>query len=108
MNRSIRAIAVLFALLVSVPARADVLVLIHGYMGSAASWETSGVGAVLAANGWAPAGVQAGIQYLPGPGQEAPNRYYTVELPSLAPLMIQADQLQLELQQIAGRHPGEP
>ncbi len=108
MNRLFRNGAIFFALLLSLPARADVLVLIHGYMGSAASWELSGVNAVLEANGWARAGIQAGPQLIPGPGLKAKNKVYAVELPSLAPLMIQADQLQGELQQIAARHPGEP
>ncbi len=108
MKMPTRMLALCLILLSSLGARADVLVLIHGYMGSAASWEASGVSSALAANGWAPAGVQAGPRFLPGPGVEAGDKFYTVELPSLAPLTIQADQLQAELQQIAARHPGEP
>ena len=108
MNSLSRFIAIFLALLVSLSARADVLVLIHGYMGSAASWEASGINAVLEANGWSRAGIQAGPQLFPGPGIGAPNKVYAVELPSLAPMMIQADQLQAELQQIGARHPGEP
>jgi len=102
------AVVLFFALLLSLPIRADVLVLVHGYMGSATSWEASGINQVLQANGWARAGIQVGPQLIPGPGVKAKNKAYAVELPSLAPMMIQADQLQLALQQIAARHPGEP
>jgi len=108
MNSLSRFVVVIFALLISMSARADVLVLVHGYMGSAASWEASGINQVLEANGWARAGIQVGPQLIPGPGIKAKNKVYAVELPSLAPMMIQADQLQLALQQIAARHPGEP
>lgn len=41
----------------SAPLQADVAVLVHGYLGSASSWESSGVNAVLVANGWKRAGV---------------------------------------------------
>ena len=33
-------------------ARADVLVLVHGYLASADSWEISGINNLLDANGW--------------------------------------------------------
>ncbi|MCK7500220.1 MAG: hypothetical protein MZW92_65415 [Comamonadaceae bacterium] len=46
-------------------ARADVVVLVHGYLGDAASWEISGAGTALAANGWQRAGVV--ITGFPGP-----------------------------------------
>ena len=39
------------------PVRADILVLVHGYMADAGTWDVSGVTQVLAANGWQPAGV---------------------------------------------------
>ena len=87
------------------PARAEVLVLVHGYMGSAASWETSGVNAVLEANGWQRAGILAGPRLIPAPTKGEGNKAYAVELPSLAPMMIQADYLQAMLQQIRTWHP---
>ncbi|MES9858488.1 MAG: hypothetical protein ABW166_18075 [Sedimenticola sp.] len=106
----------LFALLsvcmVTLSVRADVLVLVHGYLGSALSWERSGVNAVLDANGWPRAGMltagPAGIQLLPAVTPvTGGNAVYAVELPSRAPMMIQADYLQAMLPQIAARHPDE-
>ncbi|OOZ36471.1 hypothetical protein [Solemya velesiana gill symbiont] len=97
--------------LFSLAAQADVLVLVHGYLGSAHSWETSGVNSMLEQNGWQRAGVvhaaPAGIQVIPGPGQQAANKVYSVELPSIAPLILQGQQLQLMLRGLAARHPGE-
>lgn len=106
--RSVRLI-VLLVLLVSAisPIRADVLVLVHGYMGSALSWETSGINALLEANGWPRGGVLAGPQLIPAAAKAAANRSYAVELPSLAPMLVQADQLQVMLQQISRMHPAE-
>ena len=93
--------------LVFAPVRAEVLVLVHGYMGSAASWETSGINRVLAENGWQRAGVFAGAHLIPGRAKGDGNKVYAAELPSLAPMMIQADFLQAMLQQVRSRHPGE-
>ncbi|MEJ1355199.1 MAG: hypothetical protein RPU34_17030 [Candidatus Sedimenticola sp. (ex Thyasira tokunagai)] len=104
--------AVVLISMMTFSVRADVLVLVHGYLGSAHSWETSGVNAVLNANGWPRAGMltagPAGVQLLPATITATEgNAVYAVELPSLAPMMIQADYLQVMLQQIAARHPGE-
>ncbi|MCW8907923.1 MAG: hypothetical protein OQL28_11800, partial [Sedimenticola sp.] len=43
--------------LVSCLAQAEVAVLVHGYLGSADSWEQSGVNSVLVAEGWKRAGI---------------------------------------------------
>lgn len=99
--------------LVSLTARADVLVLVHGYLGSAHSWEGSGVSAVLDANGWPRAGMlvggPGGIQLIPAVASPSgDNSVYAVELPSIAPMMVQADHLQAMLASIAQRHPDEP
>ncbi|MCB1758628.1 MAG: alpha/beta fold hydrolase [Gammaproteobacteria bacterium] len=88
-------------------ARADVLVLVHGYMGSAASWEYSGINAMLAANGWPRSGVLAGGALIAPSAVPTANSSYAVELPSLAPALVQADHLQALLTQVAARHPGE-
>ena len=108
MKFSFHAAVIFFNLLLSLPACADVLVLVHGYMGSAASWEDSGINDVLEANGWARAGKLAGAQSISEQGIEAKNKVYAVELPSLAPMMVQADYLRGALQQITARHPDEP
>lgn len=88
-------------------ARAEVAVLVHGYLGNAGSWEFSGVNAVLARNGWMPAGVIAPGPVgplLPPPGPNAPRKVYSVELPSTAPLMVQSDMLLAALQAVRSRH----
>jgi triacylglycerol lipase len=111
MTKLMKITAGLVLALMALAARADVLILVHGYLGSAHSWEASGINNVLAANGWQRAGVAVagpqGIQLIPnGPGQ-AGNLVYSVELPSMAPMMLQADYLHGMLGQIASRHPGE-
>ena len=89
-------------------ARADVLILIHGYMGSAVSWEASGINAILEKNGWHRGGILAGPKLIATGSGASGNRSYAVELPSLAPMMLQADHLQAMLQRINAMHPGEP
>jgi len=100
----------LFATLLSFSVHADVLVLVHGYMGSADSWEKSGVNGVLNTNGWHRAGILAGPRLIPGPGPgaQAVNKTYSVELPSLAPMMVQADHLQAMLRRVSTLNPGQP
>ena len=76
--------------------RADVALLVHGYLGNAGSWEFSGVNAVLADNGWQPAGVifpRNGVMALPPPVPGATKVTYSIELPSTAPLWVQSDML---------------
>jgi triacylglycerol lipase len=100
---------VLFAGL-SQSVRADVALLVHGYLGSAASWEFSGINAVLAGNGWQPAGVilpGPGGPTLPPPFGKAAKKAYAIELPSTAPLMVQSDILAAAVRALKGRHAGE-
>ena len=101
----------LFSLLLglqSLPASPDVLVLVHGYLGSAASWESSGVNAVLEQHGWQRGGISVPGGLLPGPGNKSANSVYSVELPSMAPIALQAELLGRELNAITAQHPGEP
>ncbi len=88
--------------------RADVLVLVHGYLGGAASWEASGINGMLQANGWHRAGVLPGGALLTPAVEPEGNRAYSVQLPSLAPMMIQADHLQAMLQEVSAMNPGQP
>ena len=93
----------------SLPASPDVLVLVHGYLGSAGSWEHSGVNAILERNGWQRGGIVTPSVLLPATREtQAGNRVYTVELPSQAPLAVQAGLLQREIGAIQSRHPDEP
>ena len=101
-----------FALLLglSQSARADVALLVHGYLGSAASWEFSGINRVLADNGWQPAGpIVPGPNgpLLPPPMAKAAKKAYTIELPSTAPLMVQSDIVLAALRAIRQRDPNE-
>jgi pimeloyl-ACP methyl ester carboxylesterase len=93
-------------------ARAEVLVLVHGYLGSASSWESSGVVAALESNGWSRAGVlttrqdgQVGLWA--DAGQQADNKYYLVDLPSKAPISFQSRWLGAMLASIRAMHPEE-
>lgn len=109
-----RAVQFILAFLIAMHAhavRADVAILVHGYLGSAASWEFSGVNAALFANGWVPGGVIVpgpGGPLLPPPIANAQRKTYAVELPSTAPLMAQADILVAALNQVNARHGKEP
>lgn len=87
--------------------RADVALLVHGYLGNAGSWEFSGVNAVLADNGWQNAGVifpRNGVMLLPPPAPGATKVTYSIELPSTAPLMVQSDMLLAALRALRARH----
>ncbi|MEO5346157.1 MAG: hypothetical protein H7834_07235 [Magnetococcus sp. YQC-9] len=99
------------ALLIPTRAQADLLILAHGYLGSAASWESSGVVPTLTQKGWERAGIlsmgPAGVMEIPGGGQKAKNKLYLVELPSIAPLGLQADHLSPIWRLLAQRHPNE-
>ncbi|MCW8882119.1 MAG: hypothetical protein OQL17_03310 [Sedimenticola sp.] len=101
----------LILVVVSPWAKADVAVLIHGYLGSASSWESSGVNAVLVDNGWKRAGILRaypyGVELIPVVGDKGENTVYQVELPSLSPMMVQADLLQAMLRQVTKLHPEE-
>lgn len=98
----------LLAVLVQ-PVRADVLVLVHGYMSDALTWEAHGVTQVLAAHGWAPAGVltdapEALLQPVAA-HPEAQHRTISVNLPAAAPLQVQAFHLARQLAAVRQWYP---
>ena len=76
-------------------AHADVMLLIHGYLGDANSWEESGINDELHQQGWARAGMfqgsALGPQLFITDSNNAKNRVYVATLDSQAPVMIQAD-----------------
>ena len=110
MNKLIWAI-LMFSLLAAKSAGADVLVLVHGYLGTAHSWAESGVIHRLQQRGYRHLGI-----YGYGPGrvlyqqlstQATQKPVYAVNLPSQAPIVIQADWLAVILREIRKRHPEE-
>jgi len=104
----------LAALLLPQLARADALVLVHGYLGDANSWFSSGVAQGLQKAGWhfggnltasrQGIGVQGG-QASAGPGDKL---FYVMTLPSEAPLEVQISYLEPMLKAVRKRHPDEP
>jgi len=101
----------LLGMLALSPAKADVLVLVHGWSANADTWLHSGVLANLATRGWVDAGVVVagpqGTRYLPTYGSNTHRKVYRAQLTAEAPLLLQARQLQAELQMIRQRHPNE-
>lgn len=101
----------LFALLLlaSYPTRADIMLLIHGYLGDATSWEVSGINSELHTNGWHRAGMfkgsPQGPQLYVTDHQDSENLTYVATLPSNAPISIQADVLNATLDIIKQSYP---
>lgn len=73
------------------------MLLIHGYLGDANSWEKAGINTELHQQGWARAGMfqgsPLGPQLFITENKNARNQVYVATLPSDAPVMIQADVL---------------
>jgi len=89
--------------------RADALVLVHGYLGDANSWFSSGVAAGLRRGGWQFGGTlvsgQQGVSVRGGnPGEK---RFYVMSLPSEAPFEYQLRFLLPMLDAVRKRHPDE-
>lgn len=93
-------------------ASADIAVLVHGYHSSAMAWETSGVSSILQENGWPRTGLYTtagpGVRYLPAATEPAANKAFVIDLPSEAPLNLQANLLQQALLDLGTRYPNEP
>lgn len=94
----------------SLGASAETLVLVQGYLGSAGSWRNTGIVASLNGAGWQDAGhlalTPAGIAGFTAPST-AVNRLYTVDLPTEAPIALQADLLAQYVSYLRGRHGNE-
>jgi len=93
------------------PVRADVLVLVHGYLGSDNSWVEPGILEILGKRGHQLAGVYRhtpqGARFS-AVGTKPDKPIYTLNLPSIAPIALQADWLRVYLDDIRTRHPDEP
>ncbi len=84
------------------------MLLIHGYLGDALSWEKSGINEELDQRGWARAGMFQGTPQGPKlfitDSNNAKNVVYVAALPSQAPVMMQADVLKNIIDTIQQRH----
>ncbi len=101
-------------LLVFLPLRAshaDIVVLVHGYLSNADTWRYSGVSATLHQAGWQYAGrlgfSPAGLVEQTITANPRDKRFYTLDLPSLAPASVQARWLQAAVIRISQKHPDE-
>lgn len=106
-----RLFALFTLLLLSFNIRAEVLVLVHGYLGSERSWSDPGIIAVLQQRGHLLAGTYGysyqGVQFNAIP-VKANRPMYTVALPSMARISQQADWLEAYLRDIVSKHPKQP
>lgn len=112
MRRFITFLIFLFISITSINARADVLILVHGYLASADSWEVTGINSLLDANGWKRGGLvtsapDTAAPVFVGPGKDAANKVYVVDLPAEAPIIVQTDQFLAMLATIQALYPGE-
>lgn len=111
-HMKIKGLLLLGLLTLSLPAPAAVTVLIHGFLGSDRSWLESGVIEQLHQRGYEWVGTYSqsptGIVFHPIGNAEADKPVYTVNLPSTAPIQVQADWLAAYLRDLRVRHPTEP
>ena len=112
MKKSLLAVILLIVGASASPVRAEVLLLVHGYLGGAYSWDNSGITTILQQRDWQRAGVYVadpvGVRLIPAAGEQARRKFYTVDMDSEAPMRIQVMQLQSILNAIEQAHPDEP
>ncbi len=89
---------------------ADTLVLIQGYLGSGASWRSSGIVPLLHRAGWQDAGHMRPAPngaFRLGPPVSSKNRLVTISLPTEAPILVQADVLARYIHWLKNRFPND-
>jgi triacylglycerol lipase len=99
-----------FSLLLPGMAAAEAMVLIQGYLGDDDPWRRSGVAVAFQQSGWqdgghlldGPEGVRRN-----GPDHKSPRSFYTLALPTEAPLLVQARYLERYMAYLMLRHEGE-
>ena len=110
MNKILRLFLALLVL-ASSPLKAEIVVLVHGYLGSPQSWEHSGINARLQAAGWQRGGVvfhtPAGSMLTRHYTASVDRPIYSVSLPSRAPALLQSDLLHFMITDLEKRHPNE-
>lgn len=103
------ALAVLIWLSIMPPASAETALLIHGYLGDGNSWKSSGIENTLTRSGWVNGGR---LDASTSPSRLGPDNshpvFFTLDLPSTAPLTHQADVLWARVNQLDDYRPGEP
>lgn len=111
LTNSILTLFLLLMIFLSPPARADIMLLIHGYLGDATSWEQSGINDELDRLGWHRAGMfhgsPMGPQLYTTNHENGDKLVYVAELPSMEPVMIQSDVLKNIIDIIRQQHPDE-
>lgn len=112
MTRPFRNLIMTMALCAAITgnAAADTVVLVQGYLGSAASWRLSGIGPLLDRSGWRDGGhlsLQPGGVIETGPGQTLDRRFLTIDLMTEAPIGLQAEALAAYVAHIRARRPNE-
>ena len=109
MIRIFSVLSVLFALAPG-PVVADTLLLVPGYLGSADSWRGNNITYGLNQAGWVDAGhLSVGPRgtFVPRYKIQGKKRSYTLDLPTEARLVVQADLIARYVTLVQRRHPGE-
>lgn len=107
MKRHLQTI-VLFIFFISGYVQADIAVLVHGYHSSGNTWRYNGITQLLGNNGWNDAGIytpQGNYGLFGKPLSNIGKHLVTAELPSEAPVEIQANLLTQYLNDIKQRFP---
>lgn len=89
---------------------ADTLLLVPGYLGSAHSWRVNNITYGLSRAGWLDAGhLSLGPRgtFVPPRKVEGKRRSYTIDIPTEAPLVVQADLIARYVALVQKRHRGE-
>ena len=93
------------------PARAQVAVLVHGYLGDRESWAEADIDDALVEAGWVNGGhvvaTPRGARIQPFTRSPQPSSFFAVELPSEAPLAVQAKGLAAAMAALRRHFSGE-
>ncbi len=113
-KRALSGLSALLFITFSPIVSADVLVLIHGYMGSPNSWESSHINDILDTEGWKRGGVIVPDtrnfypdRRLAGNKKQPKNITYVIDMPWMRPLQEQSDYLKVAMDQVLKMRPDE-
>jgi pimeloyl-ACP methyl ester carboxylesterase len=98
----------LVLLVLSGATSAETLILIQGLLGNTDRWRDSGVTLALEQAGWYDAGrlsIADGGVRANGSEGSSPKRFYTIDLPTFAPLLVQAETLDSYVSYLRRRYP---